>query len=513
MIDSPEDRRVSANRKLPGSPRKKLLLGTALAVIAGGTLIGGGAILTTPAAQAAATTETTGQVTAAPDFADLAQQVTPAVVSIRVRESGPVASADEQPDSPSQGFDNLPPEIRRFFEQQMPNFGGQAPKAPHQLGQNAMALGSGFFISSDGYVVTNNHVVDHARDYTITTQDGTDYHAKLIGTDDKTDLALLKVSASRAFPYVKFAHDPIRVGEWVMAVGNPFGLGGTVTAGIVSATGREIGSGPYDNYIQIDAPVNRGNSGGPTFNLKGEVIGVNTAIYSPSGGSVGIAFDIPSSTAEHVIDTLKDQGHIVRGWLGVQIQPITPEIADGLGLPDHAGALVAEPQQNGPAVGAGIKAGDAILAVDGKPVKDPRDLAMRIADYAPGTKVTVTVWRDGSKKDIDVALGTLPGADKLASAGTPQAEPSALHEFGLTLSPTPDHNGVEIAKVDPNGAAADSGLQSGDVILSVDNKKVSKPADVKDQIAAARDRGLKAVLLQVKSGDQTHYVGLSFANA
>jgi serine protease Do len=375
-----------------------------------------------------------------------------------------------------------------------------------------MALGSGFFVSADGYVVTNNHVVDHGRDFTITTQDGSDYHAKLIGTDDKTDLAVLKVTASRTFPFVKFSEDPIRVGEWVMAVGNPFGLGGTVTAGIVSATGREIGSGSYDNYIQIDAPVNKGNSGGPTFNLKGEVIGINTAIFSPSGGSVGVAFDIPSTTAEHVIDTLKADGHIVRGWLGVQIQAITPEIADGLGLPDKQGALVAEPQQNGPAIGAGIKAGDTILAVDGKAVKDPRDLAMRIADYAPGTKVTVSIWRDGSKKDVDVQLGTLPG-EKQAAAETPQAEPSALHEFGMSLSPTPDHNGVEIAKVDPNGSGADAGLQPGDVILSVDNKKVSKPTDVKDQIAAARDRGMKAVLLQVKSGDQTRYIGLSFANA
>jgi len=510
MIDTPSDQKHAAKRFL-GSPRKQLLLGTALAVIAGGTLISGEAILTSPAARAAAI-ETPAQAMPAPDFADLAQKVTPAVVSIRVHESSPVASSDDESGSPLQGFDNLPPEMRHFFEQQMPNFKGETPNMPRQFGQNAMALGSGFFVSADGYVVTNNHVVDHGRDFTITTQDGSDYHAKLIGTDDKTDLAVLKVTASRTFPYVKFAEDPVRVGEWVMAVGNPFGLGGTVTAGIISATGREIGSGSYDNFIQIDAPVNKGNSGGPTFNLKGEVIGVNTAIFSPSGGSVGIAFDIPSSTAEHVIDTLKTEGHIVRGWLGVQIQAITPEIADGLGLPDKQGTLVAEPQQNGPAIGAGIKAGDAILAVNGKAVKDPRDLAMRIADYAPGTKVTISIWRDGSKKDVDVQLGTLPG-EKQATAETPQEEPSALHEFGMSLTPTPDHNGVEIAKVDPNGSGADAGLQPGDVILSVDNKKVSKPTDVKDQIAAARDRGLKAVLLQVKSGDQTRYIGLSFANA
>jgi serine protease Do len=509
MIDASPDRAGSATRR-PASLRKKLLFGTALAVIASGGLVAGEGFLVGPTAQAAApTTEAASQPVQAPDFADLAQKVTPAVVSIRVRESAPAAALDNGSGSPLQGFGNLPPELRRFFEQQMPN----APATP-QPGLNAMALGSGFLVSADGYVVTNNHVVANASDFTVTTQDGTEHPAKLIGADDKTDIALLKINGDHSFPYVKFSQDPIRVGEWVMAVGNPFGLGGTVTAGIVSATGRAIDSGPYDNYIQIDAPVNRGNSGGPSFNLKGEVIGVNTAIYSPSGGSVGIAFDVPASTAEHVIADLKDHGKVVRGWLGVQIQPITPAIADSLGLSGHDGALVAEPQANSPASGADINAGDAILAVDGKPVKDPRDLAMRIAADAPGSTVTISVWRDGAKKDVQVRLGTLPGSTAMAKADTGgQAEPSAFHDFGLTLAPTPDHHGVAIAKVDDNGAAADAGLQPGDVILSVDNNKVSKPADVKDQVAAVRERGLKGVLLQVRSGTETRYVGLSFANA
>lgn len=503
MIDVSGDQRGLATR-LSVARRKKLFLGTALAVILGGTLIGGEAVLANPPAAAAAT-EISNSPAQAPDFADLAQKVSPSVVSIRVRESASAASLDDRSHFPFQGFEDLPPELRRFFQ--------EMPSMPRQFGRNSMALGSGFIISSDGYVVTNNHVVTNSDDYTVTTQDGTDYHAKLIGTDDKTDLALLKVTTNGTFPFVKFSKDPIRVGEWVMAVGNPFGLGGTVTAGIVSATGREIGSGPYDNYIQIDAPVNRGNSGGPTFDLNGNVIGINTAIYSPSGGSVGIAFAIPASTAEHVIEALKNHGSVVRGWLGVQIQPITSEIADSLGLPDRKGALVAALQENSPAKGAGISSGDAILAVDGKAVGNPRDLAMMIANDAPGTKVMLSLWHDGAKKDVDVALGTLPGAKVQASAESPLSEPAALHEFGLSLAPSSGNTGVEITNVDPKGAAADSGLRPGDLIVSVDNKKVATPADVKERISAARERGLKAILLQVRSGGDTRYVGLSFANA
>jgi serine protease Do len=297
-----------------------------------------------------------------------------------------------------------------------------------------------------------------------------------------------------------------------MAVGNPFGLGGTVTAGIVSATGRNIGSGPYDNFIQIDAPVNRGNSGGPTFNLKGDVIGINTEIYSPSGGSVGIAFDIPASSAEHVIDALKDHGHVVRGWLGVEIQPVTQQLAESMRLDMAAGALVTQPQDNSPAGKAGIQAGDTILTVDGQSVKDPSDLAMKIAGYAPGTSVTLNVWRDGQKKEVQVELGTLPSADQQAALQS-DVKPTALAGLGLSLAPSHDGKGVIIANVDTNGSAADSGLNQGDVIVSVGGTKVSTPADVEKQVSDARKSGLKAVLLRVQSGSETRYVGLSFANA
>jgi serine protease Do len=376
-----------------------------------------------------------------------------------------------------------------------------------------MSLGSGFFISDDGFVVTNNHVIDKGQTMTVITDDGTEYTAKVVGKDDKTDLALLKVESDKKFTYVKFAEGDIRVGDWVVAVGNPFGLGGTVTAGIVSARGREIGAGPYDDFIQIDAAVNRGNSGGPTFNLNGEVIGVNTAIFSPSGGNVGIAFDIPASTAERIIGDIKDHGSVVRGWLGVQIQEVTKEIADSLKLADAKGALVSEPQDGSPAASAGLKSGDAITAVNGNSIKDPRELAQMIAGMAPGAKVKVTYWRDGVSHDVDVTLGKLPATDTVASTSAPSKDvkPSALEDFGMALAPSADDSGVTIADVDPNGQAAERGLQPGDVILAVGDMAVKAPAEVEKQVADAKSGGLKAVLLRVKSGDNTRFVALSFA--
>ena len=257
---------------------------------------------------------------------------------------------------------------------------------PHR--HSTVAQGSGFFISSDGYIVTNNHVVDHATEVTITTADGKTMPAKVIGVDSKTDLALLKAQGTD-FPFVSFAAQPPRVGDWVIAVGNPFGLGGTVTAGIVSARGRDIGSGPYDEFLQIDAPVNHGNSGGPTFNAQGEVVGVNTAIFSPSGGSVGIGFAIASDVVKNVVQQLKDNGVVTRGWIGVQIQAVTADIADDLGLKSASGALVAQTTKNSPAAAAGMKSGDVITAVDGETVADPHELARRIA--ALGPKKTATL--------------------------------------------------------------------------------------------------------------------------
>jgi serine protease Do len=338
-------------------------------------------------------------------FADLVAKVKPAVISVRVQ-------IDESPDAAdlsSNEEDDPPPTkgspLEKFFQQ----YGfGEAPGEKPQQRQFVIGAGSGFFISPDGYAVTNNHVVDHARSVQVTTDDGTTYKAKVIGTDPNSDLALIKVDGKSSFPYANFADRAPRVGDWVVAVGNPFGLGGTVTAGIVSAQGRDIGSGPYDNYIQIDAPINKGNSGGPAFDTNGNVIGVNTAIYSPSGGSVGIGFDVPAQTAKAVVAELKDKGVVTRGWLGVQIQPVTKGIADSLGMKIAEGAMVDEPENGSPAAKAGIQSGDVITALNGTPVKESRDLVRQVAALAPGSSAKLDILRNGESKMITVTLGELP---------------------------------------------------------------------------------------------------------
>src|SRR6202795_5411944 len=351
-------------------------------------------------------------------FADLVARVKPAVISVRVKISASAEPAmmqqngDDQEQIPAQPGSPLD----KFFQQFGDQFGQQSGRntAP-QRHDTITGEGSGFFISADGYAVTNNHVVDRAQSVQVTTDDGTIYTAKVVGTDPKTDLALIKVDGKSNLPYVNFASTPPKVGDWVVAVGNPFGLGGTVTAGIVSARGRDIGAGPYDDYVQIDAPINKGNSGGPAFDTNGNVIGVNTAIFSPSGGSVGIGFDIPASTAKLVIAQLKDKGHITRGWLGVQVQPVTADIADSLGLKQAQGAMVDNPQDGSPAAKAGIEAGDVITAVNGASVKDSRDLARNISMMAPGSSVKLDILRKGETKTLTLALGEMPN-DRQASA-------------------------------------------------------------------------------------------------
>ena len=343
-----------------------------------------------------------GVQTQLPSFADMVERVKPAVVSVRVKQK-----IDGAEDTDGQGsLDDLPPGLRRFFEQQAPRGANPGRPQPRQ----GMAQGSGFFVSQDGYVVTNNHVVDKAAEVTLVTDDGRTLSAKVIGTDPRTDLALLKVNESGNYPFVQLAPGKPRIGDWVLAVGNPFGLGGTVTAGIVSAQGRDIGSGPYDDFLQIDAAVNRGNSGGPTFNQKGEVVGVNTAIYSPSGGNVGIAFAVPAATVEQVVAALKKDGTVARGFIGVAIQPVTSEVADAIGLKDAHGALVASAEKDGPAAKAGIKRGDTIISVDGEQIKDARDLSRKIAKYAPGAKAKITIWRDGKERDLSFEVGKQPAA-------------------------------------------------------------------------------------------------------
>lgn len=446
-------------------------------------------------------------------FADIVAKVKPAVISVRVKVDGgsnTTGLGDNQ---------QIPPGLREFFRHfGMPGFPNNLP---HGNGHNViLGQGSGFFISADGYAVTNNHVVENAESVEVKTDDGKSHKAKVIGTDPRTDLALIKVEGG-PFPYVKLSDQTPRIGDWVLAVGNPFGLGGTVTAGIVSARGRDIGASPYDDFIQIDAPVNKGNSGGPTFNMDGQVIGVNTAIYSPSGGSVGIAFAIPADTVKNVITQLREHGMVTRGWLGVQIQPVTKDIADSLGLKKAEGALVAEPQPDSPAAKAGIKAGDVITAVNGKTVKDARDLAKKIGSMTPGSKVNLSVVHNGSEKTVTLDLGTMPKSQEAnANNSTPheQSDNSVdLAKLGLRLAPASrvagaGDKGVVVTDVDSSGTAAEHGVSTGDVILEVAGKTVSTPAEVRKEIASVRSQGKHSVLMRVKSGDNTRFVALPVGN-
>ncbi|MDR3464653.1 MAG: Do family serine endopeptidase [Xanthobacteraceae bacterium] len=449
-------------------------------------------------------------------FADIVERVKPSVISVSVKITEKVASNDGD-DSP------FPPgsPMERFFRR----FGGPDGSFPGLRGPRGggrgivTGQGSGFFISADGYAVTNNHVVENADKVEVATDDGKTYSAKVIGKDARTDLALIKVDGRTDFPFAKLSDTQPRIGDWVLAVGNPFGLGGTVTAGIVSARGRDIGNGPYDDFIQIDAPVNKGNSGGPAFNTAGEVVGVNTAIYSPSGGSVGIAFAIPAATVKTVIKQLQDKGTVSRGWIGVQIQPVTPEIADSLGLKKAEGALVAEPQVNSPAAKAGIESGDVITAVNDKPVHDARELARTIGGLPPGNTVKLVVMHKGQDKTVNLTLGELPNSKEAkANADSDDDHGSAtrgteLPKLGLNVAPASSvagagKDGVVVTSVDPSGVAADRGVKEGDVILEVAGKSVASPADVREALGDARRDNKNSVLIRVRSGDASRFVAL-----
>jgi serine protease Do len=351
--------------------------------------------------------------------------------------------------------------------------------------------------------VTNDHVVEQGVFFQIATEDGTAYMAKVVGADLRTDLALLKVDGRNDFPYVKLADHEPRIGDWVIAVGNPYGLGGTVTAGIVSALGRRLDTDSYDDFIQIDAPINQGNSGGPSFDVDGDVVGVNTAIFSPSGGSVGIGFAIPATTVKPVIQQLREKGVVTRGALGVEIQPVTPDIANALGLKRIEGALVAEAQPGGPAAKAGIVPGDVIVAVDGQTISDGSDLAARIGSMAPGTTVKIGILRNGNEHTVSVTLGELPVTPFKPAAAPQQQEPAGL---GLALTPAATikgagSQGVAITEVDPNGLAAEKGLVAGDIILDVSNNPVSTPADVHNAVSRAQESGRRDILMRVKTRD------------
>jgi serine protease Do len=513
-----------APRRSPFSARKLALMasvvaGLGVAVYGFGPSHGPGNIFTSPAH--AQVNNDVRQVEKPIGFADIVERVKPSVISVKVNINEKVASKDDnsnedspfQPGSPMERFfrrfggpDGLPPGMRGV------------PRGGHAV----TGQGSGFFISADGYAVTNNHVVDGADKVEVTTDDGKVYKAKVIGTDARTDLALIKVEGGSDFPYAKLSEGKPRIGDWVLAVGNPFGLGGTVTAGIVSARGRDIGNGPYDDFIQIDAPVNKGNSGGPAFNTEGEVMGVNTAIYSPSGGSVGIAFSIPATTVKNVIAQLKDKGTVSRGWIGVQIQPVTADIADSLGLKKAEGALVAEPQANGPAAKAGIESGDVITAVNGETVKDARELARTIGGLPPGNAVKLNVLHKGQDKVVNLTLGQLPNTVEAKADDNDNGDKGSVNrgtdvpKLGMTLAPADSvagagKDGVVVTEVDPQSAAADRGFKEGDIILEVAGKNVANVKDVREALEAARTDNKNSVLMRVKSGGSSRFVAVPLA--
>jgi serine protease Do len=497
---------------------RRLALLASVAGLGGALLVGGAGLVPKGAGPALSSIAYAQGVQRPAGFADIVEKVKPAVISVRVKVNSDAKMMGLEGNSPFAPNSQMDRFFRRFGMPEGLNpeeRGNSAPRNRLVTGQ-----GSGFFITADGYAVTNNHVVDKADTVEITADDGKIYAAKVIGTDPRTDLALIKVEGRSDFPFVKLADKSPRIGDWVLAVGNPFGLGGTVTAGIVSARGRDIGAGPYDDFIQIDAPVNKGNSGGPTFDVDGNVIGVNTAIFSPSGGSVGIAFAIPAATVQSVIAQLKDKGTVTRGWIGVQIQPVTAELAENLGLKAPEGALVADPQENGPAAKAGVQAGDVITGVNGGRVKDAKDLARQIGTMAPGATVKLTIWRKGAEKTFSLTLGELP-SQREARATTPDTSgpnSTEVPKLGLSLAPAGQvagsgSEGVVVTNVDPNGVASEQGFQTGDVILEVGGKKVANASDVHSVLNDAQKDGKRTVLLRVKSGDATKFVALRLGKA
>lgn len=426
-------------------------------------------------------------------FAELAEALTPAVVSVSVKAQ---ASGQGLP-----GFPQGTP-FDRFFEEFFERHGGGAPRQSRPA-----SLGSGFIVDAAGHVVTNAHVVEGADEVAIRLDDGSEYRAVTMGVDPKTDIALLKIEAEGPFPFVTFGDsDAVRVGDWAVAIGNPFGFGSTVTAGIISARQRDINAGPYDEFLQTDAPINRGNSGGPLFNMKGEAIGVNTAIYSPSGGSVGIGFAVPANIAAHVVDQLMEFGRTRRGWLGVRIQPITPDLAEALDLDSEQGALVAMVMEGSPAEAAGLRAGDVIVRFDGGAISQMRELPRAVALAEVGREVEVVARRNGEERAFTVVLGELEKAEQqLAESG--QTDGGAL--LGMTVAPATgeiarrfglddDAAGLVVTEVAAVGAAAAAGIRVGDLVLEVARRPVASVGEMRRLVAAAREAGIRALVIRVE---------------
>ena len=460
-------------------------------------------------------------------FADLAEKLSPAVVTVSTSQgvqmsSDTPAPRGAQPDRPQappgSPFEDL---FKDFFDRPTPGQPGPQNRGP--ANRRTQSLGSGFIIDAKGIVVTNAHVIADADTISVTLQDNTTLQAELIGRDAKTDIAVLRVKTDKALPFVKWGDaDKSRVGDWVLAIGNPFGLGGSVTAGIISARGRNINAGPYDNFIQTDASINRGNSGGPLFNLDGEVIGINTAIFSPSGGSVGIGFAVPANLARPTVDQLMEFGRTRRGWLGVQIQTVTDEIAEGLGLDRARGALVSKVTEGGPAEKGGIEQGDVVTDFDNKPVTDMRALPRLVAETPINKEVDVKVWRKGQSRAVKIKVGELDETEaaSLTTPSAPGGAPVAGETvLGMKLTPiTPEirrqfeigaaSKGVAITEVAGDSAAAERGIRPGDVVVEVSQEEVKSPAEVSAKIEAVRKSGRKSVLLLVERGGELRFVAL-----
>ncbi|OSQ49664.1 DegQ family serine endoprotease [Thalassospira alkalitolerans] len=459
-------------------------------------------------------------------FADLAEKLLPTVVNISTSQMVAERQGPDFQFPPGSPFEDL---FRDFMDRNGQG-GGQGQgqgqgQAPQQ--RRATALGSGFIISADGYIVTNNHVIDGADEITVRLHEGETLPAKLIGRDPKTDVALLKVEPAKDLPFVKWGDsDHARIGDWAVAIGNPFGLGGTVTAGIISARNRDINQGPYDDFIQTDASINRGNSGGPLFNLDGDVIGINSAIYSPSGGSVGIGFAIPSAIANSVVDQLKEYGRTRRGWLGVHIQTVTDDIADSVGLDTSTGAMVAGVSDDGPAKAAGIKQGDVILSFDGREVESMRRLPRIVAETKIGKDVDVVLWRDGEKKTVQVELGELEEEEIVATAADPAEQPAPavaaaeIKALGVKVANVNDElrrrynlaegtEGVIVTEVNGDSYAAEKGVRPGDIIIEASHSSVSSVEEVSDAVKKALDDDKRTILMLIETSAGPRYFGLT----